>query len=69
MRFRKSKTVIKKHKKESLKSTKETVKKENVTSGCSHSYGYLAVRPKNSPIPQQCLCCLQVIDCLYKTKK
>ena len=69
MHFRKSKTAIKKAEKESLKSTKDRLNKENVTSGCSHSYGYLAVRPKDSPIPKECLFCLQVIDCLYKTKK
>jgi hypothetical protein len=69
MRFRKNKTVIKNHKKESLKPTKDIENSEKVTSGCSHSYGYLAVRPKNSPIPQECLSCLQVIDCLYKNKK
>ena len=69
MHFRKNKTVIRKDKEDGVKSTKDTEKKENVTSGCSHSYGYLAVRPKNSPIPQNCLCCLQVIDCMYKTKK
>ena len=68
MRFRK-KTLIQKHKKESLKSIIETVHEENVASECSHSYGYLAVRPKKSSIPQECLCCLKVIDCLYKTKK
>ena len=69
MLFRKNKTNIKKHKKESLKSTEETVKKENVTSGCSHSYGYLAVRPKNSSIPKECLFCRELVDCLYNTKK
>ena len=69
MHFRKNKTAIMKVEKESLKSTKDTPNKENVTSGCSHAYGYLAVRPKNSPIPQECLCCLRVIDCLYDTKK
>ena len=69
MHFRKSKTAIKKPKKEILKSTEDRVNKENVTSGCSHSYGYLAVRPKDSPIPKECLSCLQVIDCLYNTKK
>ena len=69
MHFRKNKTVIMKVEKESLKSTKDTPNKENVTSGCSHSYGYLAVRPKNSQIPQECLCCLRVINCLYNTKK
>ena len=69
MHFRKNKVVIEKQQKESLKATKDKVKNENLNSECSHSFGYLAVRPKNSPIPQECLCCLQVIDCLYKNKK
>ncbi len=69
MRFRKNKKVIRKPEKENLESAKDTVNQENVTSGCSHSYGYLAVRPKKSPIPKECLCCLQVIDCLSKTTK
>ena len=69
MRFRKNKVVITKNETESLKSTKVTGDEENVTSECSHAYGYLAVRPKNSPIPKECLCCLQVIECFYHTKK
>jgi hypothetical protein len=69
MHFRKSQTVFKKDEEESVKSTKDTKNKEKVASGCSHSFGYLAVRPKNSLIPQDCLCCKQVIDCMYKTKK
>ena len=69
MHIRKNRSFFRKDKKDSLKSNKESVNKEKVTSGCSNSYGYLAVRPKNSPIPQECLCCLKVIDCLYKNKK
>jgi len=69
MHIRKNKTVFRKRKKEHLESTKETVNKEKVSRACSHAYGYLAVRPKNSPIPQECLFCLQLIDCLYNTKK
>lgn len=68
MHFRKNKTVIEKQQKESLETPNDMAKNENVNSECSHSFGYLAVRPKNSPIPQECLCCLQVIDCLYKNK-
>ena len=69
MLFRKNKTINEKHSTENLKSTKKNTRKKNVTSGCSHSYGFLAVRSKNSPIPQECLFCLQVVECLYKTKK
>ena len=69
MHIRKNKTVFRERKKEHLESAKETVNKEKVSMACSHAYGYLAVRPKNSPIPQECLFCLQLIDCLYNTKK
>ena len=69
MHFRRNKTVIKNHNEETPKAIEDTKSNEKVTSGCSHSFGYLAVRPKNSPIPQECLCCLQVIECLYKNKK
>ena len=69
MHFRKNKIVIEKEDKESLKDANDMVINEPITSECSHSFGYLAIRPKNSPIPQECLCCLQVIDCLYKNKK
>jgi len=69
MRFRKNKIVIEKQQKESLKTSNYIVKNENVNSECSHSFGFLAIRPNNSPIPQECLCCLKVIDCLYENKK
>jgi len=69
MHIRKNKTVIRERKKEHLESPKETVNKEKVLMTCSHAYGYLAIRPKKSPIPQECLFCLQLIDCLYSTKK
>jgi hypothetical protein len=69
MRFQKNGSFFRKKKKQVVKSTKVKVKNEDVTSGCSHVYGYLASRPKNFPIPQECLFCFNVIDCLYKTKK
>ena len=31
---------------------------------CSHHFGYLASLPKNVPIPQECLICLKVADCM-----
>ena len=68
MHFRRSKTLFKKDEEESVKSSKDVENKEKVTLVCSHSFGYLAVRSKNSPIPQDCLFCKQVIDCMYKTK-
>ena len=68
MFFRKNKTVVKNQETE-INVTKNLAKDENNKSECPHFYGYLAIRPKDSSIPQECLCCLKVIDCLSKTKK
>jgi len=32
---------------------------------CSHQLGYLKRRPKNTPIPEECLTCSKMIDCMY----
>ena len=34
--------------------------------GCPHSFGYLSSRPRNAPIPQECLTCPKVLDCTLK---
>jgi len=33
--------------------------------GCLHHLGYLKNRLKNTPIPEECLTCSQMIDCMY----
>ena len=38
------------------------VSKEGAT--CSHELGYLKKRPKNTPIPEECLTCDKMIECL-----
>ena len=32
--------------------------------GCPHYFGYLKKRPKNTPIPDTCLTCQKMIQCL-----
>jgi DNA-directed RNA polymerase subunit RPC12/RpoP len=32
---------------------------------CAHQLGYLKRRPKNTPIPEECLTCSKMIDCMY----
>jgi len=39
------------------------------TSGCPHSFGYLAVRPPETPIPQECMLCPKIVDCMLKTEE
>ena len=31
---------------------------------CAHHLGYLKRRPKNTPIPEECLTCAKMIDCI-----
>ena len=42
-------------------------KEEKGPSGCPHHFGYLASRAKGAPIPQECLICPKVLDCVMKT--
>jgi hypothetical protein len=67
MFFRKNKKNIKNQEAKS-KVTRNLAKYENIASECPHFSGYLAIRPKDSPIPQECLFCVRVIDCLSSTK-
>ena len=41
-------------------------KRESQSSGCPETFGYLAKRPKDAPIPQQCLLCPKIVDCMLK---
>ena len=36
------------------------------SSACSRHFGYLANRPKNAPIPQECLICSKIVNCMLK---
>jgi DNA-directed RNA polymerase subunit RPC12/RpoP len=35
------------------------------SAGCAHHLGYLKVRPKNTSIPEECLTCSKMIECMY----
>ena len=37
---------------------------EGKQGGCLHEFGYLKNRPKNKPIPDECLTCPKMIQCL-----
>ena len=41
--------------------------KENSPSGCKHHLGYLANRPNDAPIAEECLTCLKLMDCMVTT--
>jgi len=36
--------------------------------GCSHKYGFLSSLPKNTPIPNECFGCSQIVECLRNLK-
>lgn len=38
--------------------------KREDTFGCSHHLGYLKQRPKSTPIPEECLTCTKMIECM-----
>jgi len=54
-----AKTLVKKEKAKALE--------EKIFSGCLHEFGYLASRPKNTPIPNECIICQRLGDCMVAT--
>jgi DNA-directed RNA polymerase subunit RPC12/RpoP len=40
------------------------VEKSEGDIGCSHELGYLKKRPRDMPIPEECLVCDKMIECL-----
>jgi DNA-directed RNA polymerase subunit RPC12/RpoP len=47
------------------KEQEKAEKKETVTEAiCSHGFGYLKKRPKGTQIPDECLVCQKMIQCL-----
>jgi hypothetical protein len=34
--------------------------------GCSHYFGYLGEHPKNTPIPNECLTCIKIMECFQR---
>ncbi len=48
--------------------TEPSATKEEEKSGCPQTFGYLANRPKDVPIPQQCLVCPKMVDCMLSPR-
>ena len=44
---------------------KKNRKKNILSSGCPHHFGYLASRPKRGYIPDMCLTCQKMLDCRF----
>jgi hypothetical protein len=50
-----------------LKEDSAAAQEERFFSGCLHHFGYLSSRPKDSPIPQECILCQRLGDCMVAT--
>ncbi len=50
-----------------LKEENAAAREERFFSGCLHHFGYLSSRPKDSPIPQECIICQRLGDCMVAT--
>jgi len=53
--------------KSSVKEESAAAREERFFSGCLHHFGYLSSRPKDSPIPQECIICQRLGDCMVAT--
>ncbi len=42
----------------------ETTQQKKSRSACSHHFGYLRTLPKNASLPDECLGCPNIIECL-----
>ncbi len=63
---REEKPAVEPLEKEKESAAKPLEKEGKGPSGCPHEFGYLAKRPKDAPIPQECLVCSRIVDCMLK---
>lgn len=50
-----------------IKEETAAAQEERFFSGCLHHFGYLSSRPSDSPIPQECILCQRLGDCMVAT--
>jgi hypothetical protein len=52
-----------------LKSRKNVrAKSQTDFRNCAHSFGYLRSIPRNTPVPDECLGCPSVVQCVFQSK-
>ncbi|UCD26838.1 MAG: hypothetical protein JSV75_01570, partial [Candidatus Bathyarchaeota archaeon] len=44
--------------------TRKTDSRDAQSAVCPYHYGYLKTHPKNKPIPNECLTCSKIMECL-----
>lgn len=69
-----NKTPIVSQSNEAMPKPQKTVASRVATSSssrgdCLHQFGYLRTLPKNTPIPDECLGCQRVVECLVEAKR
>jgi len=47
---------------------KTEISKETRNSGCPYHFGFLRDHPKNTPIPNECLTCTKIMECLLRVE-
>ena len=52
----------------SSQSPDNSKKEEKSQIKCPHSFGYLSKLPKSTPLPEECILCPKVVDCLAFSK-
>jgi hypothetical protein len=67
VKHQKSKVKVNSEDKTSMKEENAAAREERFFSGCLHHFGYLSSRPKDSPIPQECIICQRLGDCMVAT--
>ena len=48
----------------SVETEKPEFSRNNHSSGCPYRFGYLKEHPKHTPIPNECLTCTRIMECL-----
>jgi hypothetical protein len=67
VKHQKSKVKVNSEDNTSMKEENAAAREERFFSGCLHHFGYLSSRPKDSPIPQECIICQRLGDCMVAT--
>jgi DNA-directed RNA polymerase subunit RPC12/RpoP len=62
--YRKTQSNIAKESEVSVEEPKKAPEKPKSDLACSHSLGYLKKRPKDTPIPDECLTCSRMVECM-----
>ncbi len=61
------KTKKEEHTAETDAEKEDPVLEREIFSGCLNHFGYLASRPKDTPIPNECIICQRLGDCMVAT--